>query len=234
MAHLIATMGAGLFVFFALIAIQGTLLNLGRRFAERFALVLQVLFVVALLQQLLFLPRPRFLPRGGSRSVAVDPVLALGAVVLVPGPLRRTRPDGRRRAARSSRRRRIATLATVMIAVVMLAATHGRMMRMALEGARARPQGARAFYAALGPLVTLVCRSPVAGAIFAFSLRTLLRSRSHRLLLSLYLGFALAVAIVVVSPVVVRHGVSGSPDRRSPSWRSRSSSSSSRSSGCGC
>ena len=57
--------------------------------------------------------------------------------------------------------------------------------------------------------MTLVCRSPVAGAIFAFSLRTLLRSRSHRLLLSLYLGFALAVAIVVVSPVVVRYGVSG-------------------------
>ena len=103
----------------------------------------------------------------------------------------------------------IATLATVMIAVVMLAATHGRMMRMALEGREPTRKGARVFYAALGPLVTLVCRSPVAGAIFAFSLRTLLRSRSHRLLLSLYLGFALAVAIVVVSPVVVRHGLSG-------------------------
>ena len=44
-AHLLATSAARLFVFFALIALQGTWLTIGgRRWAERFALVLQVVF----------------------------------------------------------------------------------------------------------------------------------------------------------------------------------------------
>ena len=163
-------MGAGLFVFFSLIAIQGTLLNLGgRRFAERFALVLQILFVVALLQQLLFLPRLGSYVAADLRSVAVDPVLRWVPSFWFLGLYDELGGRAAAGSAELAAAAVIATLATVTIAVVMLAATHGRMMRMALEGREPTRKGARVFYAALGPLVTLVCRGPVARAVFAFS-----------------------------------------------------------------
>ena len=56
----------------------------------------------------------------------------------------------------------------------MLVATHGRLMRMALEGREPSRTGARRSRRACDRIVALVCRSPVARAVFAFTMRTLL------------------------------------------------------------
>jgi hypothetical protein len=56
-AHVTATAMAGLFSFFFLILAQGVLLSVfGRAIARRLALVLQSVFVVVLLQALIFVP----------------------------------------------------------------------------------------------------------------------------------------------------------------------------------
>jgi hypothetical protein len=48
--------------------------------------------------------------------------------------------------------------------------------------------------------------SHVERAVCAFTLRTLVRSRQHRMLLSLYAAVALALIVAVVLPFVLRHG----------------------------
>ncbi len=58
LAFVVANGLAGAFVFSALVSLQGLVLNLGgRRAADRLSLVLQVSFVMALLQMVLFMPR---------------------------------------------------------------------------------------------------------------------------------------------------------------------------------
>ena len=209
-AHLLATSAAGLFVFFALIALQGTWLSIGgRRWADRFALVLQVLFVVALLLNLLLLPRLAAALRFGLGHVAADPTLRnvpsfwfLALYDVLGG---RPSPGSGRLAAIGV----VATLGVVSIAVGMLIAMHTRLMRLALEGQEPARQSARLVHTLVAPIVGLTCRGPIARAVFGFTLRTLVRSRSHRLLLALYLGVALAVIVIIISPVVVRYGLRG-------------------------
>jgi hypothetical protein len=76
MAHLVATTLAGAFVFSLLVALQGIVLNLGgRRASERLSVLLQVFFVVALLQMIFFLPRMRSLLPGDLSTVWSDPWL---------------------------------------------------------------------------------------------------------------------------------------------------------------
>ena len=76
MAHLVATTLAGAFVFCLLVALQGVVLNLGgRRASERLSVLLQVFFVVALLQMIFFLPRMRSLLPGDLSTVWSDPWL---------------------------------------------------------------------------------------------------------------------------------------------------------------
>ncbi len=58
LAHFVTTTMAGLFVFCTLVALQGVVLNAGvRRTADRLAVLFQVVFVVALLPMINFLPR---------------------------------------------------------------------------------------------------------------------------------------------------------------------------------
>jgi hypothetical protein len=209
-AHLVATSGAGLFAFFTLLALQGIWLNVGgRRWADRFAIVLQVLFVVGLLLNLLLLPRLAVAIGTDLSQVAADPALRnvpsfwfLALYDVLGG---RPSPGSGPLAAVGVS----ATLGVVAIAAAMLVATHGRLMRRALEGQEPPRQGTRLVRAIVEPIVALVCRGSIARAVFGFTLRTLVRSRSHRLLLALYLGVASAVLIVIVSPVLVRHGLAG-------------------------
>jgi hypothetical protein len=209
-AHVAATAGAGMFVFFLLIAVQGTWLNIGgRRTAERFAIVLQVLFVVALVLQMLLLPRLGAQMATGLGRVAAHPVLSnvpsfwfLALYDFLGG-------RGSASSAGPAATAVAATILTVAVAVAMLVATHARLMRLALEGqepARPRLRMIRALAAWAGRFGG---RGSIARAVSGFTLRTLARSRSHRLLLALYLGVALTFILILLSPTAVRYGLAG-------------------------
>jgi hypothetical protein len=205
LGHFVSTTLAGFFVFSSLIALQGIVLNLGgRRASERLSVLLQILFVVMLLQMIFFMPRLggmiaadlnsgwlRAMPSVwflglydviGGRPVAGAPKLAFAAVG--------------------------ATAISVAAAVLLFVSTHQRLTRLAIES-REVGRRSRLVERAVGALTRIVCRRPVSQATFEFTLRTLVRSRSHRLLVSAYLGIGLALVASAIVPLAIRRGFSG-------------------------
>jgi hypothetical protein len=207
--HLVATTLAGLFVFSTLIVLQGLALNLGgQRAADRIAVALQIVFVVALLQLIFFLPRVGSMLRVDAGSVWSDPWLKampsvwfLALYDLMDGL---PSPGAGPLAAMAL----IATAAVTIGGAGLIAATHGRLTRMALEVRT--PTRASGLIARLGRRVTAtVCPQPIARAVFELMLRTLTRSRSHRLLLAMYVGVALALVCSALVPLAIRSGFAG-------------------------
>jgi hypothetical protein len=202
LAHGLATTAAAVFVFSALVALQGIALNIGgRRAADRLSLVMQVLFVLALLQMILFLPRvaaalptdldsglARMLPSVwflglydvlGGKPAAGAPVLAATAVV--------------------------ATTAAVGTSIGLFLTTHARLMRRALESKDVARRG-QFMTRAAAAITRALCRTTAARATFEMTLRTMARSRSHRLLMSAYVGVALAFIASGIVPLFLRRG----------------------------
>ncbi len=205
LAFIVSNGLAGVFVFTTLVSLQGLALNLGgRRATDRVSLLLQVLFVVALLQMIFFMTRvgaalPADLNSGwlrampsvwflglydlvGGRPVAGAPVLALVAV--------------------------LATATTAGGAVLLFVSTHARLTRRALESRDIEAAGRRAMFTSAG-LVRRVCRHPVTRGVFEFTMRSLVRSRSHRLLMAIYVGIGCALIASAVVPIAIRDGLTG-------------------------
>jgi hypothetical protein len=204
LAHLIGTSLAGIFVFTSLMALQGCILNVGgRRTADRIALLLQVLFVMALLQMIFFLPRMGAMLPGDLRDprlFAIPSMWFLGLYDVLGG---RPAPGAAGLASIAA----LATLTSISLAVGLFVATHGRLTRLAIESPEvSRPRG-RAILWIVDAITARVVPHPIARAIFEFTLRTLSRSRSHRLLLATYLGVALALIASAIVPLVIRSGV---------------------------
>jgi hypothetical protein len=209
-SHFVATACAGAFVFFLLIALQGVLLNAaGRRAAERLSVVLQALFVIVLLQMIFFLPRMGSFVHTDLRT-ATDSYLAV-----VPSIWFLALYDvlGGRPSPGSAWLATIAILATagaVSAAVGLLVATHRRLMRRAIEG---RDSGSGRAGRLVAPLLRRVSDLPwrhhVERATFEFTLRTLVRSRTHGMLMALYVGVAMALVVSGLIPVMLRLGIAG-------------------------
>jgi hypothetical protein len=207
-AHLLATGAAGACVFFSLVAVQAICLNVGGRFAERVGPVLQVLFLGALLQQLFFISRFSGLIGADLSRLAAEPLARYVPVFWFLGLYdvlgARPGPGSMALALRA-----VAATTTVMtISVGMLVLTHARLMRLALEGREATRRRS-AMRTALASVVTRLCRTPTTRAVFDFTIQTLLRSRSHRMLLAIYLGLAVAMVAATLGPVAARRGLSG-------------------------
>lgn len=205
LAHFIATTLAGLFVFASLVCAQGIVLNIsGRRAADRLSVLLQVLFVIALLQMIFFLPRvggviAPDLNSGWMR--ALPSVWFLGLYDLIGGKPVSGAPAMALAAL-------AAAVITVAGAVLLFVATHGRLTRRALESEEIERRS-RYARAAGSALTRLVCHTPQAQAAFEFTLRTLTRSRSHRLMVSIYVGVALALIGSSIVPLALRRGLEG-------------------------
>jgi hypothetical protein len=205
LAYVAANGLAGIFVFSALVSLQGIVQNAGgKSAADRLSVLLQVCFVMALLQMIFFMPRiggvlpvdlnsglVRLLPSVwflglydviGGKPAPGAPTLALAAV--------------------------LATSAAVGGSVLLFVATHARLTRRALES-REVTEHSRAVRLTAAGLTRVVCRRPTERAAFEFTLKTLTRSRSHRLLMSIYLGGALALVGSGIMPVAIRDGVAG-------------------------
>jgi hypothetical protein len=205
LAFIVSNGLAGVFVFTTLVSLQGLALNLGgKKATDRISLLLQVLFVVALLQMIFFMQRigaalPADLNSGwlralpsvwflglydliGGRPVAGAPVLALAAV--------------------------LATATTVGGAVLLFVATHARLTRRALESREIASAGRSAVFTPAA-LLRRICRHPVARGVFEFTIKSLVRSRSHRLLMAIYVGIACALIASAIVPIAIRDGLSG-------------------------
>jgi hypothetical protein len=163
-----------------------------------------VLFVAALLQMIFFMTRigaalPADLDSGwlrllpsvwflglydviGGRPVAGAPVLALAGV--------------------------LATATTVGGAILLFVCTHARLTRRALESRDITSAGRSAVFSPAA-LMRRACRHPVARGVFEFTIKSLVRSRSHRLLMAIYVGIAGALIASAVVPIAVRDGLAG-------------------------
>jgi hypothetical protein len=205
-AHVIAPAGAGLFVFFTLIAIQGVLLAvLGRRLAQRLTLLFQTLFVVLLLQTLLFLPYLRAVagrafgppPTGDARWL--PPAWFLSLYDAIAGTDRAVSAGDVLVAAG-------ATAAAMLSAVLLIALSYRRLARQALETPDLGPRRWRRLRSGAGLAAGALTRHPVARGVAAFTLQTLRRSRTHLVLLSTYGGVAAAIVISTLIPVLATVG----------------------------
>jgi hypothetical protein len=202
-AHLVATSLAGIFVFTSLMALQGSVLNVGgRRTADRIALLLQVLFVMALLQMIFILPRMRTILPGDLHDrwlFAVPSLWFLGLYDVLGG---KPAPGAGALATVAT----LATLTSTSLALGLFVATHERLTRLAIESPQiSRPRGRLILWAAEA-ITSRVVPHPITRAIFEFTLRTLARSRSHRLLLATYVGVALALIASGIVPIAIRGG----------------------------
>jgi hypothetical protein len=205
LAYVVATTFAGAFVFCALVALQGIVLNLGgRRAGDRLSLLLQIVFVTMLLQMVFFMPRV-----GGMLA----PDLSSGWLRAMPSVWFLGLYDvlGGQPVAGAPRLAVVAVFATAMAvaaAVLLFVCTHARLTRRALESQETKRRG-RVAQKVVALLTSVFCRRPVTRGAFEFTLQTLARSRSHRLLMSIYVGIGLALIASAIVPIAIRRGLSG-------------------------
>jgi hypothetical protein len=214
-AQLGAMVLACTFAFFSLIALQATLLAaLGRTVVQRLTVGLQIVFTVALLQMVLFLPRLGTQMHDGSTAPDwlsspsawfLPSVWFFGVYEVLSG-------FGGRGAYSLAAVGLAAAAGAVTMTIVLYAAAYARLTRHALETpAVARRRWIRgpvtgAATKVLARLPAWVRSSPVERAVFSFTLRTLARSRQHRMLLAIYFAIALALVMGPIATVVLRGG----------------------------
>lgn len=192
-AHLTATVGASVFVFLSLAAVQGTCVVVLPTRLQRFASVaFQLVFVVALLQWLVFSPgilaeltgnEPSLL--GEGLSAWLPPIWFLGVYEWLLG-----NDIGTGATAFS------ATVIAFIYAVGACGVGYRSMSHRAIQGVPSRGPRRSAFIDVLRRIVQwALLRDPVQRAIFEFTLQSFLRSRRHRLAFALYLGVGLSCVV---------------------------------------
>ena len=211
-ASMLATLAAGAtFMFFGLLALQCLLLaTLGRRTAQRLTVALQLAFTVVMLQMALLIPAlGRLLAaRGPSGHWAAGLTDWLPSVwflalhdVLAGG--------GDAADVQMARWAAGCAAGALCAAIVLYAASYGRLLRQAVETPPDTSSSRRA-----GWLQRLADRSGTAWlwrrgsaverAVAGFTLRTLMRSRQHRMLLAVYVAVGATIVLTSVVPAILR------------------------------
>jgi len=210
-AHFAAVTLASAFVFSALIAAQCLLLVVfGRRAAQAASMTFQVLFAVGLVQLLFFLPElGQILRRGGG---AHDGLSTLSAVpptwfFAVYQQLTPAANDGTAAIARLGLG---LTIVSCLLAPALYGASYQLLSQRALEGAPRRGSGAmRTRATTTGRDLSSIFGPPLTRSIRLFTVRTLLRSRSHRMMFAVYAGFAFAFVLSSALSIALRDGYAG-------------------------
>jgi hypothetical protein len=206
-AHLLTVAGASAFVFLALIAAQCfLLLTFGRRAAQAASVTFQIAFTIGLVQLLFFLPElGRILRHGGRSHEGLSALAMLPPTWFFGLSAQLTGGGGDAGTASLARFAVGITMMAAIVAVGLYAATYGHLSRRALEGSV--PRNATILSALLRRLPTRRVLRPVAAAVRQFTVRTLVRSRSHRMMLAVYGGFALAFVMSSAVSIGLRdHG----------------------------
>jgi hypothetical protein len=207
-AHFATVALACVFVFSALITAQCLLLLLfGRRAAQAASVTFQVLFAVGLVQLLYFLPElGRSLRAGGASHEGLVTLWALPPTWFF-GVYEQLAGTAGTNSAALGRLAVQVTLAAAVAAVGLYAASYERLSQRALEGVAPR---ASAFRPTLrNRWLAGVLNRPVTHAVRAFTIRTLFRSRTHRMMFAVYGGFALAIILSSAVSIALRNGGAG-------------------------
>jgi hypothetical protein len=212
LAQTVAALAGALTAFCSVIALQCVMIStLGRAMAQRAAIVIQVLFAVALVQMIVFLPSlgrsmkdGNLAPDWLSSSTAsmLPSVWFLGLFEVLTG-------FGGRNAFPLAGWALDATIVSVVAAVGLYAVSYRALAAQALETAPPDTTWAsrwrrRAWRPSVRPLAG---RRAVRAAVRQFTIRTLARSRQHRTLLALYLGLGLAVVVSSILPLALQRGM---------------------------
>lgn len=189
-AHAAATIGAAFFVFFALVAIQGTLMNLlPVRHFERVSLAVQILFVLALLTAI----PPAFSLPNLHREIAARPEwLQYLPSAWFLGLYERLLGNGDPYFAQLARRAMWFSGGAIALAALSYLVSYRRYAArsLVLSGGQRASFVARTV-AFFSPLVFPAAEQQ---AVAGFVTATFQRSRQHKLVLAVYLGVALAFA----------------------------------------
>ena len=193
-AHFVTIALACAFVFCALVAAQCLLLLVfGRRTAQAASVTFQMLFAVGLVQLLFFLPDlGRALRLGGAsheglaRLPAIPPTWFFAFYEQLAG----TAFGGTETLARLAVQ---VTLASAAAAIALYAFSYERLSQRALEGAPTRGSASLLARAARNRRLARAVKRPLPAAVRDFTIRTLVRSRTHRMKFAVYAGFALAL-----------------------------------------
>lgn len=205
-AHLLTVLLACTFVFAALIAAQCLLLLLfGRRTAQAASMTFQVLFAIGLVQLLVFLGTiGQMLGPGGQAGastpgqLAMPPLWFFGVYQVLSGA-------NDAAAVSLARAGMYATVGSVLLAVGLYASSYSRLSTRALEGPAPRSRGPRRLLTAPRAGARRGFHSPRRRAIRHFAIRTLMRSRTHRMMFAVYGGVALAIVMSSVLSLAVRN-----------------------------
>lgn len=217
-AHFLSVASAEAFIFFGILAVQCALLNMaGPVAAHRLAVVLQIVLIVTVLQM------PMVLPPGSSfvldangtpgwaQTISASALPPLWFLSLYQGLIGGAYPGTMHLAWLAAG---LGTLAP-LLAIAFYAASYRRLTRLAIEG-RPVPRSLRLPLSSR--LVTAATRvftsASAAAAVCAFTIRTLGRSRQHRMLLAVWIGVALALTISASVQIVVRLGWSAFAEPR--------------------
>jgi hypothetical protein len=209
-AHLAAVSLACTFVFCFLVAAQCLLLLIfGRRTALAASMVFQILFAISLVQLVVFLPDlGRVLREGGrtheglSAIAALPPTWFFAFYEVLAG-------TGDASAFALARIAVGSTLLSTALAIGLYAASYDLLSRRALEGAAPTRGRVRQLALARAAQLSRTVSRPLTVAVRQFTIRTLARSRSHRMMFAIYAGIALAFVISSAVSVVFRNGGDG-------------------------
>ncbi len=202
-AHFLTVALACTFVFAALIAAQCLLLVLfGRRAAQAASMTFQILFAVGLVQLLVFIGEIGEMLQPGPHGVGLVSALPqtwfFGFYQTLVGHADTA----------SVLRAEIAigaTILTVLLAMGLYMSSYSALCRRALEGPPATSRRLWAFVPRFQRTTRHGFNSPMRRAIRQFAINTLFRSRSHRMMLSIYAGVALAIVISSAASIAVRN-----------------------------
>jgi hypothetical protein len=207
-AHFATVALACVFVFSALITAQCLLLLLfGRRAAQAASVTFQVLFAVGLVQLLYFLPELGRMLRAGGASHQELPTLAALPPTWFFGLYEQLAGTAGANSAALGRLAVELTIGATIAAVVLYAASYDRLSQRALEGVAPRASAFRP--TARNRWLAGVVNRPVSHAVRAFTIRTLFRSRTHRMMFAVYGGFALAIILSSGVSIALRNGGAG-------------------------
>lgn len=194
--HAVATLAAAWCVFFALLGAQGAMLAaFGLRLAQRLSSAIQLVatlgFVVALLMMPLITASTRTLKAASAGAAGWAPQMwFLGIYQTIAG---QGDADWDRLAARGW----AALLLAMAVGLGATFAAYRRALRTTLEVAQSG--GGRSIAVrVLDAVGWVAARHPVERGFYAFSVRTVLRSPWHRVVLAVFFGGALALALVAL------------------------------------
>lgn len=211
-AHFATVALACTFVFWLLVAVQCLLLlGFGRRAAQAASAAFQVLFAVTLVLLVVFLGQISGVLRAqGSASEGMKALAGLPQAWFL-GLYETLAGTGTPASHEFAFIALAASLGSVGLAVILYASCYGVLSRRALEGpstqGRAHASSSRSRSA-----WRLPGRSPVRRAVRQFAVRTLIRSRTHRMMLAVYAGIALAIVLSSALSVAMVQG-------GAPLWR---------------